>query len=732
LILYTDGMCIDKHGRLRQEPVMFTLGIFKNELRRRPEVWRHIGFIVNDDKLMKSREEMNEVQDQVLKDDVPGSHNDYHAQLRVILNDVKKIQELENGLQWRFTIDGEMNSKIYQLFFPIQFIIGDTVGHNKLCSLKGGPTSITPCRFCNIKRCHLDNLDVKAKLHDSTLLHQLILNDKEEMKRRGFHPCVHNILYELTYCHPKGLSMSLPPENLHAILLGLYVRLLQGFARSKHERIDNQYVFTGSLLPQIEMDLKILGKQLSQQSDPDLPRTHFPSGYIPDPRKSEDGTTGKKAGHELRGVILTIYVYLLQESAAPATKKEKNQQLMERMGNNRVAAFGKLYEMSMLFEAWMNMEKYSEFEVLLVKKFLPFYVTSLVDTVNRSDGQGMKLIKVHLLAHIPSMIKLFGSPTNVDSSRPESNLKTRVKNPSNKTRKQAHDFEKRTADKDHEGMILHAGASEVVRKGDSNILLKYIADMQFIAAEEDRDRVRKRNGAKFILKFDNEEGNIIQHINAHNAMNKGRKWEGLITFLQLKEFLTDLGGVEGDLHTQYNSESGIKYRGNPVEGRHDWAVVQYGPGKIICQFLCFLNVKRRDGIVGKTTLDSIDEDGTYAIVHYVDQNVFAERPTKRLYGKIYNTFCIDKNCMLLTGWSKHTHCINGHTIPQEVPKATLAIVKVNKILMPCTGIVDKFSSVPHSYLFLPPKNLWSKLFIKRIKQLIPDVYEEIKKKIEDQ
>jgi len=81
-------------------------------------------------------------------------------------------------------------------------------------------------------------------------------------------------------------------------------------------------VFTESYLEEIERDLKQVGFELSQQSDPDLPKTYFESGYIPDPWNKSDGTTGKKAGHEMRGVILSLLVYLLKQQLTEGKKKE--------------------------------------------------------------------------------------------------------------------------------------------------------------------------------------------------------------------------------------------------------------------------------------------------------------------------------------------------------------------------------------------------------------------------
>ena len=145
IIIFTDGTFIDVHGRHTQEPVMMTLAIFNDEIRRKPEAWRHLGFIRKNGTSMYSREDIKEAHANVTRDDVPDNHNDFHAQMRIILGDLKLIQELEEGVLWQFTIDGKTNPTIYRVFFPILYIIGDTMEHNKLVSLNNGPTSALPC-----------------------------------------------------------------------------------------------------------------------------------------------------------------------------------------------------------------------------------------------------------------------------------------------------------------------------------------------------------------------------------------------------------------------------------------------------------------------------------------------------------------------------------------------------------------------------------------------------------
>jgi len=94
------------------------------------------------------------------------------------------------------------------------------------------------------------------------------------------------------------------------------------------------------------MDLLVVGWALSKQSDIDLPKTHFPSCYLPDPKKAEDNSSGKKNAHELRGVLLTILSFLLLYG--------QFQKLEEHIGGDWLGGFVKVMELTLLLEAWLN------------------------------------------------------------------------------------------------------------------------------------------------------------------------------------------------------------------------------------------------------------------------------------------------------------------------------------------------------------------------------------------
>jgi len=134
--------------------------------------------------------------------------------------------------------------------------MGDTIEHNKLCSLRGGPNATYVCRICNCPSTHLDEPCIAMILEDKRDKKRkrerippntFILTDAKKIKlnrtinpgkvvEMGYYPCMENILYDLTFCDPLGINISTPPESLHAILLGHGTRLLNAFARLEKEK----------------------------------------------------------------------------------------------------------------------------------------------------------------------------------------------------------------------------------------------------------------------------------------------------------------------------------------------------------------------------------------------------------------------------------------------------------------------------------------------------------------
>ena len=156
---------------------------------------------------------------------------------------------------------------------------------------------------------------------------------------------------------------------------------------------------------------------MSHQSDPDLPTTNF-STYLIEP-ESKDSSSGKKQGHEMRGVLLTILFYLVLSDSA--------KKLASTMGPTTLSEYVKIFDLSILMETFFNKPTYTEDELDTVEVFIKGYIFDFCHCVDRQEKEGMKLIKIHLLVHFVECIWMYGSLMNFNGSTGESHLKSKTK-----------------------------------------------------------------------------------------------------------------------------------------------------------------------------------------------------------------------------------------------------------------------------------------------------------------
>ncbi len=85
-------------------------------------------------------------------------------------------------------------------------------------------------------------------------------------------------------------------------------------------------------------------------------------------------------------VLLTILCFLLQHGQLKI--------LENQIGDDRLGCFVKVMEVTLLLESFLNKDEFTEDELQLFHKFVPYFMyTSFTDTVKRTEGHGMKLIK---------------------------------------------------------------------------------------------------------------------------------------------------------------------------------------------------------------------------------------------------------------------------------------------------------------------------------------------------
>ena len=124
LVMYSDEVNLDTYSKLKLDPLSFSFGRLPVHIRNQPFAWRYLGFLST----LKSYEHSKNVNAQF-------KMKIYHKCLIAMLSSLKDIQN-EGGIPFNLKLRNgsffKVNLKLY-----IQFVIGDTKGHDYLCGRKG-------------------------------------------------------------------------------------------------------------------------------------------------------------------------------------------------------------------------------------------------------------------------------------------------------------------------------------------------------------------------------------------------------------------------------------------------------------------------------------------------------------------------------------------------------------------------------------------------------------------
>ena len=287
LIFFIDGISIDSYGRTSLEPVIFTMGIFKRQIRNLTSAWRVLGFIPNPHKATPINYKRYKN-----GDDLKKYH--YHQILEAILEDLQKLQE-RGGIKWLLPFpDGSMRE--VTLKFVIAYIIGDCLGHDKSCCRKQNysPTKLQntgACRDCNViyKYCSDYNFSCDP------LSRNVIRNSsKAVLNYLSFYDIGINAFDKISFGGSlMGINGSTPPEPLHQWYLGVVQFLIEYFLAhltSKSLQFLNECVSNMSI-------------DLNRQSDRDMPTISMFNNGI-----DKVKLTGRERGSQLFMIYITMIV----------------------------------------------------------------------------------------------------------------------------------------------------------------------------------------------------------------------------------------------------------------------------------------------------------------------------------------------------------------------------------------------------------------------------------------
>ena len=579
LLLYLDGLYVDRHGRLRLEPLYVALGIYKRHIRNKPEAWRPLGYI-HTPHFSKAEQKHRQTKDKLQL---------FHNMLKAILEPLADLQK--KGIPWTLNYRGKSYNVILNI--PVIVILGDTEMHDKLCgrylARNFGVSGL--CRHCQCPFAESDNVnyDIESNYTYPDVITELIRNqDKVGLRGMSQHP-IDNVFYTSGICvggNARNVHGMTPAELVHVWLLGLVQYTIEGYFVVLGYNLGKKGSHAPVVVSHIDELSREIGRLLKHQSDRELPRTYFPNGV-------SGGT--KMAAHEYLAVLLVLLlVSCSTQGRELILQKTNNPDLLNQ--------WIELLQLMVSFTMWMKEETHTHHEVLKAHEGIKLFLEKLKTTVNRQNGNGFKLSKFHLLLHICEYLLDFGVHSNIDTNCPESNHKENAKYPALGTQRRYDCFDFQTAMRYLEYLVVSVSYE---------ILLQSMG------------RTAKRKFVEEILPMEEEESSLppspvidnvrsTSHFTAtceeacYTEFQFQFQWKNPKCSLSFPKRVTDFVNeyVVANLHGQTVLGftelrlNGYLFRAHPSyrsgDPWHDWAMLNWGAdiGDMPGQILCFLDLRQ--------------------------------------------------------------------------------------------------------------------------------------------
>jgi hypothetical protein len=379
----------------------------------------------------------------------------------------------------------------------------------------------------------------------------------------------------------------------------------------------------------------------------------------------------------MAGILL---VYLLVFAS-----KEGEDKLISFLGDQGLPDFTHCFELFLLLENFCKLNSLHESELKLMKKGMPMIMDFIKKTINRRTGNGMKLVKFHLLLHYVDDIRRFGSMRNFDSCIGERHHCTEVKDPAQQTQRRKINFEKQTAIRYYENLLISIGQREF-----SNPKVKTIPKVQHksknIIYDHRYKKLYKKDGSKK-LKACHWKDTLFQ--------------EGLTLLCQS---LVETGKVKSPivLFTQHNRDDLI-FRACPnyfENGAwYDWAFVDWGDNvPIPAKMLIFVDLSETYLEPFHVGTSYVSEAGYYAIAYSCNT---ANNPLQ-----VMDTLLIEYNQLIMEHAS-------------TIPKPQLFMFSLESILSPCVAVPYNPSDTiinAKRWCFLRPRCDWQEQLLEHVKK----------------
>lgn len=668
---YIDGAVTGQFQNLSITALKMTLSCFTLEYRKKDHAWVEIGFVANFSAgKTKGKKMFGDTQhDQALEDlivferFVPNQEDtttkvnkaqDFHCQLETILKSYIPLEA--NGMLWDLHYRGKLYRNV-ELVFWTAMVRADTDEAEKHCgkyrSRSGNVKHL--CRYCHCPNKETDDplADYPAKTVSE--IKEMVRNGNKRGLQKISQQYIDNVWYKLRFdpTYDTGIHGACPSEMLHAILLGIFLYVKDGFF--------SQIGYSSQLAKDIDALTQQYGEFFHHNSERDLPNCKFSHGLM---------QKKKLMAMEYRGVLLLI---------ATALRSTRGYEMLKENVHFATQALRKdwirLVELLLEWEAFLNEREMDVSIVERLEKKNRFIMYLIKKVLRRSDKMGLRVMKFHAITHMADDIILYGVPQEHDTGANESGHKI-TKVAAKLTQKKRETFEIQTANRLMEFMLVEWAMCEL----DGRRLFDYYGDFDpvpeaddgsFVIEVDDVSSGSGRSSSSSSSSDDDDEEEEVQCSTGGTRLEVYWEWESpvcadrmpmigwkgrtqkmwrapematvmvgehIVEFLLgLQDLMEETLGIRDyslSICTEHKRND-LVFRGHPDyrgDGPwRDWAMInwgdpdEYGYGDLPCQIWCFVII---DGLPEPDSEDADSEgagieyggifleNGTYAVVEF--------------------------------------------------------------------------------------------------------------------
>lgn len=491
LSIYLDELKMDAFGKMGLEPVVLTILIYNRATRNHHSAHRVIGYMPNFHMIFKSKG--------YSADD---KANDYHQCLKVILDDLRKMQR-KDGMSWKFKFPSKPNT-IYdrKLIFPLFYVVGDAKG-NDLLAGRYGSRNNTRCiaRDCDVQTKFCDNPKHFCNFHVQKRIKSM---NEEKLQLLSFRKLKNNAFSDIWFgSQPYGLYAALPPEPLHVFNLGIVERLMESFLKR----------LSSNLIESLDVHVAYIATNLSRQSDRSYPCL--------DPFKNGISEATKLKATEKLARIFVVYIALLTSDfeevvTSHKVRKTSTDKLDGHISKDEYRNWLTVFEETLMVASWIYSDRHCKIffqggRKSVANKRMIRFLSMYKKFAPRTQGMGLKIIKFHHLLHLWWVIRMFGSLLNVDSSRGESNNRILAKQVGKSTQQQHKTLNLQTAVNMYKKNLILTSLEQSINSSSDGT-------QKCVTSEK---KPNTATGSKFQLVFDYDKETLSAHWTSFKL--KGRR-----------------------------------------------------------------------------------------------------------------------------------------------------------------------------------------------------------------